>query len=192
MKLWTIQPLCVYEKLLEQGNLHCDPDCDGFWGNVSKEFMSAYNWLVGQMEARVGPSPMGVRYPFWAWALIDGVSKKPDLRRVEFNGFVGEHVILELEIPEADVLLSDEENWHYVLGNWYLHDVHGSEGEWEEADAWFDNLPPDEQESVRRKSWEKIFDKDAPDNDWEFVQACFWELRLDQVKGVRKFFGRGK
>jgi len=192
VKLWTIQPFILYEKLLEQGVLHCDPDCEGFWGKESQEFMTAYDWLMDQMEARVGPPPAGVRYPIWAWALIDGVSKKPDLRRTEFNGFVGEHVILELEVPDADALLSDEVNWHYVLGSYYLHDVHDSDGKWEEVDAWFDGLPPDEQASVMRKSWEKVFNKDDADNAWEFVQACFWELRLDQVKGVRRFIGRGK
>jgi len=192
MKLWTIQPLNVYEKLLTQGTLHCNPDCDGFWGRESQEFTAAYDWLAGQMQFRISPPPEGVQYPFWAWALIDGVSKNPDLRRVEFNGFVGEHVILELEIPDVNVLLSDEENWHYVLGRYYLHDVHDNEGKWEENDAWFNGLSSNEQESVMRKSWEKIFDKDDSDNAWKYVQATFWELRLNQVKGTRKFVGRGK
>lgn len=192
MILWTIQPLSLYEKLLKQGILHCDPEQDGFWGLDSKEFRTAYNWLVEQMKFRVGSPPKDVQYPFWAWALIDGVSKMPDLRRTEFNNYVGESVVLELEIPDADVLLSDEENWHYVLNNWYLHDVNSEEDKWEETDAWFDSLPPDNKDAVRRKTWERIFDKDDADNDWKFVQASFWELRAEQIKSVRKFIGRGK
>jgi len=114
------------------------------------------------------------------------------LRRAEFNNYVGENVVIELEIPDDEVLLSDHENWHCVLNDWYLHDVNDEEGKWEENDAWFDNLPSDVKESVKRNSWEKIFDKDETDNDWDFVQATFWELRVEQVKNVRRFTGRGK
>lgn len=144
------------------------------------------------MKSRVGLPPNGVQYPFWAWALIDGVSKKPDLRRTEFNNYFGENVVLELEIPDTDVLLSDEENWHYVLNDWYLHDVNDENDKWEEVDAWFDSLPSGEQGLLKRKSWERIFDKHDADNGWNFVQATFWELKTEQVKSVRRFNGRGK
>jgi hypothetical protein len=188
MTLWSIQPLHLYEKLLGCGVLHCDPEQNGFW----VDFREAYDWLVEQMTARIGLPPQGVQYPFWAWALVDGVSKKPDLRRGIFNNYVGENVVLELEIPDCDVLLSDECNWHYVLNNWYLHDVNDAEGKWDEVDAWFDSLPPDEQDTIRKTSWERIFNEDDPDNDWDFVQATFWELKAEQVKSVRRFIGRQK
>jgi len=192
MTLWSIQPLNLYEKLLEQGTLHCDPENKEFWGFDYKEFRTAYDWLVGQMKLRVGTPPKGIQYPFWAWALIDGVSKKPDLRRKEFNNYVGENVVLELEIPEADVLLSDEENWYYVLNSWYLYDVKGKEDNWDEIEARLNDLPLNVKDSVKQKSWERIFDKDDPDNDWDFVQATFWELKAEQVKSVRRFTGRSR
>ena len=232
MLVWTHQPLSLYEKLLVRGVIHCDPDHEEF----GKDYVTAYKWIAKQMEYRIGKPPKNVRYPFWAWALLDGNPiKKPDLRRSEFNnsGTVGEQVLIELEIPDTDVLLSDEENWHYVLNNWYLQNKNGEV----EADMWFDNLSADEQEPIvkealytqekysdiadtdadgsydwlmrekvdawlkslppnervlkERKSWEKIFDKDDPDNDWEFVQATFWELRAEQVKSVRQYTGLG-
>jgi hypothetical protein len=192
MTLWTIQPKTLYDKLTEHGFLYCDPEKEGFWGLDSQEFKTAYDWLAGQMKTRVGLPPKGVQYPFWAWALIDGVSKKPDLRRREFNNYVGENVVIELDVPDADVLLSDEENWHYVLNNWYLHDVKDEDGKWEDTDAWFDSLPADKQDLLRKESWTRIFDKDDTDNDWKFVQATFWELKAKQVKSVRRFTGRGK
>ena len=192
MTVWTIQPLTLYEELIGYGTLLCDPKQEGFWGLISEEFQAAYDWLAEQMRMRLAISPQDARYPFWAWALIDGASKKSDLRRTEFNNYVGENVILELEIPDDDVLLSDEENWHYVLNNWYLHDVNNDEDKWNEIDAWFDNLPLDKQEAIKRKSWERIFDKDNADNNWKFVQATFWELRTEQIKSVRKFTGRGR
>jgi hypothetical protein len=100
--------------------------------------------------------------------------------------------VIELEIPDTDVLLSDEENWHYVLNDWYLHDVNDEEGKWEETKAWFDQLPSEVKDALKCKSWERIFDKDDKDNSWDFVQATFWELNIKQVKSVRRFTGRGK
>jgi len=192
MKLWTVQPLRFYEELQTRGVLHCDPSSDGFWGAKFPEYEAAYDWLVEQMKLRVGPPPAGVQYPLWAWALIGGKSKQPAHRSVAFNdNYLDDCVILELEIANDDILLSDEENWGFVMLNRYMHDVCDSEGRWEENAAWFNNLPPDEQERVKRKSWEKIFDEDDPDNEWKSVQACFWELRLDQVKDIRRFFGFG-
>lgn len=141
MIVWTIQPLDIYKKLIERKILYCDSKQDGFWGLISEEFQAAYDWLTGQMRLRISLPPKGVQYPFWAWALIDGAIKKPDLRRTEFNNYSGENVVLELEIPDKKILLSDEENWHYVLNDWYLHDVNENEDKWNEADAWFDNLP---------------------------------------------------
>lgn len=128
--------------------------------------------LVGNQGAAArSAAPTGtgrnipVLFPTLYATLIDGVSRKPDLRRTEFNNYIGENVVLELEIPDDEVLLSDEENWHYALNNRYLHDVTDDENKWDEVDAWFDNLPFDEQETIKRKSWEQIFDKDDADNN---------------------------
>ena len=162
---------------------------------MSEECTIAYDWLVEQMKLRVGTPPEGVRYPIWAWALIDSVSKKPDLRRGEFNNYVGENVVLELEIPDSDLLLSDEVMWHHCLNNWYLHGESNDEfdeAKWKETEDWFDSLPSVEKESVKFKSWERILDKDDKINDWKFVQATFWELRVEQIKSVRRFTGHGK
>ena len=191
MIVWTIQPLRLYEKLLGQGVLCCGQQSEGLCGPYAQE-ISASNWLAGQMKLRVGAPPPGVQYPFWGWALIDGLSKKPDLRRKEFNNYVGENVVLELEIPDNGLLLFDEVNWHYVLNGWYLNDSSDEEDEWDEGDACLDSLSPDIKDSIKRKSWEKIFNKDYPDNEWVFVQATFWELCLEQVKSVQRFSGRGK
>ena len=234
MLVWSKQPLSLYEKLLAQSTLHCDPESEGFMEIDSLEFRNAYDWLVEQMKFRVGPPPPNVQYPFWAWALLDGKPiKKPDLRRPEFNhsGTVGEHVVLELEIPDTNLLLSDEVNWNYVLNNKYLHNENGEDeakiwfdnlsaeeqepiikeslfmqemygdiadaddgNYWllqEKIDAWLQSLPPDEWAVKESKSWERIFDKDDTINDWEYVQATFWELRADQIKSVRKYTGLG-
>ena len=78
------------------------------------------------------------------------------MRHIEFNNYIGENVVLKIEIPETNALLPDETNWHYVLSDWYLHDLNSEEGKWEGVETWFDGLPLAEKESVKRKSWEKI------------------------------------
>lgn len=50
MTVWTIQPLTLYEKLMEYGTLFCDSKQDGFWGLVSEEFQAAYDWLAEQIK----------------------------------------------------------------------------------------------------------------------------------------------
>ncbi len=189
MRLWTIKPEMLYTKLLADKIIHCDPmqaelvtDCG---------FGRAYNWLAEKMVQRIGNPPPGVKYPIWAWHTVRGKHQKPDLRWTEFRADSG--VCLELEIPDDDVLLSDEEGWYYVLGDWFYGDA-TNEKESETEDEWLESLPLDEKKYIKKKSWEKIFDvfPVSVNNRYtsgEHIQATFWELRLDQVVAVRKFKG---
>lgn len=121
--------------------------------------------------------------------------RKPDLRRSEFNMFHGNMVCIELEAPDDEVLLSDEEYWHHVLNNSYISSAL-TEDEYDEESEWYDQLSQNEQERLKRESWGEIFDVEPLDNGWyykgRYVQATFWELRLDQVMNVRYFKGRTK
>lgn len=192
MRLWTIQPKELYERLKTDKVVHCDSALSEHiaeWG-----FGPAYDWLAVQMKRRVGQPPEGVIYPIWAWHTLDWKHRKPDLRCTEFRAYRGDQVCLELEIADKMVLLSDEELWHYVLNDWYYGDC-TNEREMEKEDAWFDSLSPEKQTTVKVKSWEKIFNVSPPyESAWEYrgryVQATFWELRLDQVVAVRNFKGR--
>lgn len=193
MRLWTIQPIEVYEQLKINGVFHADPkrsDLLAFSG-----FQRAYEWLVNQMETIVGPKPGDVKSPIWAWHTWDWNHRKPDLRRSEFNMFYGDMVCMELEISDDRVLLSDEEYWHHVLSDTYISSEL-TEDEYDEESVWYDQLPNHEQEQLKRESWKKIFDVVPFDNGWfwkgRYVQATFWELKLDQVMDVRHFKGRAK
>jgi hypothetical protein len=189
MRLWTVQDKAAYDSLCKNGVLRCDAQFAELLSE--KAFKRSYDWLVAQMKARVGEPPIGIEFPIWAWYLLDGKNVKPDLRRTEFRGFSGKNYIIEAEIPDKDVLLSDEEMWHTVLNDGYFGK--GAESiddvkEYEEDEAWFDSFPPNEQERVKRESWENIFNSSRC--PWIFVQATFWELRQEQVIGVRRFIGR--
>lgn len=187
MRLWTVQDKMAYNDLCEKGVLHCDAALAEWL--KEDNFKKSYDWLVIEMKERVGEPPNGVEYPIWAWYLLYGENVNPDLRRVEFRNYVGEHYVIEVEIPDNKVLLSDEEYWHLVLNGGYFSDAsEDDEAAEEREEKWFISMPLVEQERVKRESWKKVFDKNCC--PWRFVQATFWELSKEQVVSVRKFYGK--
>ena len=189
--LWTIQPLTVWEQLKKNGIFHCD-------ANLAKcmqkcGFESAYQWMAKQMRRRIGEPPAGVVYPIWAWHTLNWRHKKLDLRRMEFRGYSGKHVCIEIEISADKVLLSDEVGWHFVLNDSYMPSAQNQkefDRQWES----FEHLSGEEKGIAKEKSWEAIFTVSPPLYDeWNqtgrYIQATFWKLNLDQVRDVR-YFGK--
>ena len=152
-------------------------------------FGDSYDWLVRQMEKRIGPRPEGVVYPVWAWYQFAG-KKKPDLRRERWgNGRTGERLAcILLGVPEDQVLLSDFGNGHHVLGGWPILET---EEESDRYDAWAETASDEERKAFLHSNWEKIFDIEPFDNGYasrgEDIQATFWELKKEYVRGVRFF-----
>jgi hypothetical protein len=192
MRLWTVQPAEVWEILKEQGYFICEPEKSDYlsteWG-----FKKSYDWLVSQMDMRIGKRPKGVSYPIWAWHTRDWQHKKPDLRNIGLGNKGEKSVCIEIEIPDNEVLLHDYDAWHYVLNNWW-YDGSFSERDWEKKHNWFDKLSNEEKEILTKKSWERIFDVSPFKNDWfqkgRYIQATFWVLYLKDVKNVRYFIAR--
>ena len=114
MKLWTLQPVEVYDSIMKDGAYRCKPELSECLTEMN--FYDAYDWLVEQMKEKIGQPPQNVKYPVWAWHTTYGKHKKPDLRRMDFRS-KEPMVCLEIEKPDNEVLLSDEENWHFVLSN---------------------------------------------------------------------------
>jgi hypothetical protein len=190
MRLWTIQPFEFYKRLLTEDVIHCDPALSDYLREDSDfNFRKEYDWLVCQMQKRIGTPPAGVKYPIWAWHSLHGKHQKPDLRRTECRNYTGYQTCLEIEIPDKDVLLSGETSWYIVLNDGYYassEDDDGIEAEY----AWYEHLSGDIQQEVKIASWERIFDIFASPESSQFIQATFWELRLEQVIAVRRFKGR--
>lgn len=177
MRLWTIHPLAIWEMIQREGCYRCDPELaiDG------KDWPDSYDWMARQMRIRVGPPPDGVRWPAWAW------EKKPDLRSWLGRNNREPYVRLTLEVPESGVLLSEFQDWHFVLWNGYIALTEA------EADA-NENATATEREA----SWERIFDLDYVRDAWQggggrearLVQATFWEIRREQVLRAEIFMPR--
>lgn len=179
MILWTLQPLDVYQEIICTGKYVCKPRLSVCLSEMG--FRDAYDWLVRQMIKRIGLPPNGVIYPVWAWHTTYNQHKKPDLRRMDFRESEAPMVCIEIEKADDEVLLSDEENWHFVLNNQYF-------SENEDEDRIFNTLSEYEQEKVKIKSWERIFDITAFENEWMrrgcFIQATFWMLELKDIRRI--------
>ena len=203
MKLWTIQTETVYQLIQDTGVYRCDPyqsgmlqpmDDSKIGTELCEQFVSAYDWLVRQMEKRIGPKPLNVIYPVWAWYQF-GNNRKPDLRKERWsNGNPGERLAcILLEVPDREVLLSDFSGWHFVLGG--LVPISDTEDEADRLETYLEALPEEGKKIFLSENWERIFDIRPFENDWTSrgtdVQATFWELKRRYVQGV-KFFTAGQ
>lgn len=191
MRLWTIQPVSVYEKLLNQKVLYVDKNlADNITGKYS--FKESYDWLIIKMKERIGVDE-SAEYPWWAWYKRDYKHMKPDLRESAYEIKGTKCVCLELEIPDNEVVLSDFDTWHLVLNNCWYNPAH-NEKEYDKLEDWYDNLSQEEQQKLKVDSWDNIFNITPLSNGWErngaYVQATFWVLKLDYVKKIQYFIAR--
>lgn len=188
IRLWTIQPLWVWERLCEQEMLYSDPTQEEFF----QDFQAAYDWMRDQMHRRL-PVYAG-HYPWWAY------EHKPDLRHRYRDG-PGRHVRLELAVPTERVLLSAYGAWHFVLNPSYLPHSADDAGFEQETNAWEeelkqnglepykDHLLPEPWHSRMTATWERIFDVDDL-RETNTIQACFERLDLADVVKVTIFTPR--
>ncbi len=188
MKVWTVQPVSVWEQFERDGIFRCDENKS----ENGEDFKRAYAWMIEQMDKKM-PHPEKCTLPMWAWYRYDWKNKKPDLRKSGFATPKEKSVCIELDIPEEEVLLSDFNAWHYVL-NYSWFDDSQNEEEWEKLHEWFDGLSGEEREKLRIESWQKIFNIEPFENDWYsrggYVQAVFWEIKKEYVKKVQHFTAR--
>ena len=174
MRLVTIQPYEVLEILQSRGRFVCNITESGMMVGERCGFLAAYDWLVSQMEKRVGTAPIGVKYPIWAWYRNDDDFS-------DWNEDGHKYAKITVEIDPSRVLLSDFDEWHCVLNDCPLLDENVSE---EEFDAEWDRCVAAGPEAVRA-TWERVFHGDG-----DYVQATFWELYLSDVVNVEVFVSR--
>ena len=119
--------------------------------------------------------------------------KKPDLRNIGLGTPGEKSVCIEFEIDDLQVLLSDFFAWHSVLNGGFYNDSH-TEAEWNEKDAWYEALSGKQKGIETLKSWQKVFDVNAFENEFcqngRYIQAIFWKLSKDMVTDVRYFTAR--
>ena len=166
IRLWTIQPMKFYMELLKKKRVRCKPELSINLCEDKDIFEEPYQWLIHEMEKRVGPRPKGVTYPIWAWYRTNGKLHKPDLNSWMIRTIYPneEAICIELLIDRNRVVLSDEPLWVFgPLNHLAIHEA--------------EDYPMNQSKEEIYNTWYKIFDVDSEESDW--VQATFWEIHYD-------------
>lgn len=181
MKLFSIQSPDVWNTLQTSGifratkerseNLQTSDDIE--------IFAPAYEYMTDFMLLKGIDKPLKydfkINTPIWAWYLHNG-KNFVDLRmetKVNKKGTC----CIELDIPDNVVLLSGYETWHYALNKWYL------------PESYWDNTDLSDKEYTSKEienSWQRCFTPDFLSHE-SYIQATFFEMRLEWVKNVRIF-----
>ena len=192
MRLWTIQGIVIYEKLLKDGVTYCTKPS---WGD-EENFMYAYHWMAEQMRKRIGEPPIeGIEYPLWAWYQYDSAKKNKPPRNTNIVP-EGHSVYMEIEIPEKDVVLSDFNSWLAPLNQ---GPVRNWKKIWKKIDLQnkiagrsldFMEYPQELRQEIE-DSWEAVFDLDLREKGISrthkrnrSIQATFWALYLENIVSV--------
>lgn len=190
MKLWTIQTKEFYDVLQKNGVVYCDRE-----SCFCKEYREMYDWMANEMRKYIGnPSIPEVRYPIWAWYQYTSRKKpKPPVSPKMLASDQEEGVILEIEIPDDEVLLSDFGLWHVPLNGHPISDDKNLMYRFKAFRAMqggscdFEDYPEELQHDIML-IWSAIFDLRTKLGKWiakamwnRSIQACFWVLKLEQV-----------
>lgn len=179
MKLWHIMPKEVYDKTIRVNKPYiCDIYkskyiCDIRYDN--EKFQNAYFWMANQLNKKINNNNK-IEYPVWAWYKYKGRRQMPNPFDNYFKGFFDsdELVILELEIDDKEVVLSDIHKWNdFCLNN--KPDLKTSD-----EFTLYDESDEAIKLNMLHKSWHNIFDISKS----KYIQACFWELKPENVVRV--------
>lgn len=203
MKSWTIINQAQYNYLSRYGFLKADGR------RVWTEFKESYHWLVERMEEKIGPSPNDVLYPMWSYVQWRGKNRiKPDIRTLRYTVGNGMFYRLELEIPESRMVLTNYDEWHFVLNQSYISWNEAEESIFEKKEMYEKKLKQingfydykqysNELKSEVVNSWERIFDlRSFRDTEWLgplddiTIQATFWKLYKSDIVKIDKFTSR--
>ncbi len=183
MKLWTIQPLSALDEIEKTGAFRCREELSF---NLSKpdSLKKQYEWLIQRMEQKIGPRPEGVDYPIWSWHTWDFERQCPEADSAAFLKRTEDKVLLTLEIPETDVVLTDFDAWQIVMQGGYLT-TETDEDVLEELEERLFAMDDEAFHEAIVESWENVFDvekRDIPDfQKGRYVQATFWEIRKEYI-----------
>lgn len=177
IKVYTIQNAKVLDKLNSSGTYKTDRRFICF-----AHFKKPYQWLANQAKRRI-PGWTEDR-PIWVWL------KRPDLRRNRFvYGTNNERLVLiELEVPRDQVLISDFDTWHCVLNESYLP---LSNKDFDQFYEKYEKVSGDltkPGQDLLQKSWERCINPKGN----KCRQGIIEKIDKSQVKSVKLFNSKNK
>ncbi|WP_246147111.1 DUF3841 domain-containing protein [Bacillus massilioanorexius] len=125
----------------------------------------------------------------YIWMMKQMKKRRPNRNESQLLAKGTPGVILKLDIPEENVLLSCFSTWHAILNNSPITD---SLKEWKEfKEAGF-------PEDKVRKTWERVFDFDwinsCNEDNWlrkvDWIQGVVPRISMDQVVKVERFIAK--
>lgn len=194
--LWTFQPYDIYQQILKE---------KVYFPQATEPFLPdwdhGYQWLIPQMNNRIGPSQQSGSFPIWAWYQWGSEIRKCPYIRAKGHFETGTHAVrIKFQKPLAEILLSDFDLWHFPLA-WkaYLPQNQLDENNFEEQlkqinlkNTHFHQLPKSIQQTIE-KSWEHIFNLEYNNLDYslpsqqKYIQATFWSLDVNEIIQVEEF-----
>lgn len=193
MRIWTIQNEAAWEYLICYGKLQAESQ------HQFDEWPHAYDWMRDQLIKRVGHPPRKDVAPLWGWFHWANANKKrPDIRSLRHHWKpAGDYILIECDLSDNHVILSDFHAWNVILGGSYLGRSDEECDDFEKALAacgWKRGNPiPDKLKGWLYRSWERVIDmKELEEPYWhdmkkKSIQACFWEIRMDQILSHKSF-----
>jgi len=184
MIVWTMQPLTALDQIEATGSFRCDPK-QSFNLTKSDSLEGSYAWLMDRMRERIGPEPKGVVSPVWAWHTWNFERRSPDPDSPAFLRHSDSKVMLTLDIPENEFVLTDFDAWQNVMIKTYVSRAE-TESEYLALEEHLSRLSPDELSEEIRRSWENVFLTNRVETDYlvrgRYVQATFWEIKRDYIR----------
>ena len=199
MKVYTIQTIGFYEELLQNGVAYCNRESE--W---CKDCKVSYDWMAEQMRKRIGEPPIPeIKYPVWVWLQYN--SKKdpiPPMSPKEIPSGQETAVMMELDVPDDAVLLSNLDLWIHPLNGWEICGKRESKLLEKEKDAYEKSHGKCRQLSdwspvIHDKivaTWERVFALDwidpyqAPNKRQNrSIQGTTWVLRKEWLKVAHIF-----
>lgn len=194
--VWTVQAIAAHDAALTMGAYRASPKHleNGDFCNPE-----AYEFMVTELEKRVGPCPTDVQEswierggagtpkPVWVWL------QPPYVPAAACCG--QRNILVEAEVRREDVLGSQFQAYDHVLNDFPLAI---SEAEDEELDALKTSAP---ETWMQRKidSWQRIFEVDWQGETYSLargdeatLQGVLWQLPLSCARRTRRMLELGR
>ncbi|WP_277963404.1 DUF3841 domain-containing protein [Pseudomonas sp. RIT-To-2] len=184
IECWTILERATWQLLEAHGTLTCPvakADDDPI-------FQQAYDWMKTSMvSADIHPPAPGLS-PWWCWIRRQSDCAKPYIE--DLSG-LDDPVVLQLSVPNVEIVASCFDLWHYVLNRWYIYASESDELEFDQERAICEESSQSANllDARMRASWCAVFDLGQTSVDMgpfekKSIQGCFWVLREEDVTAV--------
>ena len=195
----------MYRELLDKLVIHTDDKNKNCMPNMFNNdainlFSLSYDYMSEQLFLK--DKNRKSKYPLWFWYEVEGSKDIMKNDKMFFYCHEGRFYVLECMIDEKRVLLSDFDLWHCVLNGVPAFDDEKEDKEFDEYlfnndIKYHDIFVKNDQKilDVKHKvyeSWKNIFNLSCNSKYSRYenktIQAVTWELFLDDVVKIHKFF----